>query len=647
MKIPRPVEIDFETEGIEARPSYPPKPVGVALRVPGEKAEYLAWGHPIENNCSRAHAIQRLKKVWNVAAGNVFHNGKFDVDVGETHLGLGPVAPERYHDTLFLAFLSDPHAPSLSLKPLAERRLGLKPVERDAVRDWLVEQRLATKKNWGAHICRAPGRLVGAYAIGDVARTGKLFANLYEEVVIKRSMGAAYDRERDLMPILLKMERVGLRVHHAKLRRDVARYGGEREQKEDGGWTYRGGVIGELDAAIRKKLRAPGLDLDKKDDLADALDRVGAVSSWKKTKTGRRSTAKDSIEEGIEDPKLLALLLYRGAVATCVRTFMGPWLRMADVTGGWIFTQWNQVRQSHDEGGLFGARTGRLSSSPNLQNIPTISSPNYERVIKYLKLAKLLDRFAPFPMVREYLAPDAADHYLLDRDYSQQELRILGHYEGAVLMQKYNEDPWLDVHETARQLINGMLGTSFTRRPIKDTGFGLIYGMGLDKLALKIESDKKVARTIKDAYLAIFPGLGELDAALKWRGRLNEPIRTWGGREYYVEPPKYSEKYGRMQTFDYKLLNVLIQGSAGDNTKQAMINYDRHPKRRDARMLLQVHDELLASAPKKALVHEMKVLREAMEDVKFDVPMLSEGDYGTDWFHLKTFDAKGEVKYRG
>src|SRR5689334_15163855 len=107
---PSPVELDFETDAIAARPEYPPRPVGCAVRVPGEPARYLAWGHPTENNCSRDLAIRELRRVWNAARGNVFHNGKFDVDVGETHLGLGPVAPSRYHDTLFLAFLADPHS---------------------------------------------------------------------------------------------------------------------------------------------------------------------------------------------------------------------------------------------------------------------------------------------------------------------------------------------------------------------------------------------------------------------------------------------------------------------------------------------------------------------------------------------------------
>lgn len=648
MKVPRVTALDFETEGIQGRPVYPPKPVGVAIAVPGEKPEYWAWGHPTENNCTRDLAIRRLKQVgWRRGATEemVFHHSKFDQDVAETHLGLIQLPPHRFHDTLFLAFLADPHSPSLQLKTLAERILKIPPTERDDLRDWVlthVPEAKKKKSTWGAHISRAPGGLVGRYAIGDVARTAKLFAKLYPDIVT-RGMSAAYDRERHLLPILLRTERDGFRVYHDKLRRDVLRYGGKPDA-EDG--MYRGGLIGELDAQIRKRLKAPGLDVDKKEELADALDRAGVMESWGTTKTGRRSVAKDSLIDGLSDDKLTALLLYRGAVATCVRTFMGPWLRVADATGGFVHTNWNQVRSTSDGGDGSGAKTGRLSSNPNFQNIPTTASPNYERIITALKKAKLLDAFMPFPLVRSYLAPDGADEVFLNRDYSQQELRILGHYEDSVLADRYNDDPWMDVHETARELIKSMIGVDFGRRAVKDTGFGLIYGMGLDKLAKKTGSDRATSGTLKDAYLAIFPGLKALDEGLKWRARSGEAIRTWGGREYYVEEPRFSEKYGRMQTFEYKLLNMLIQGSAADNTKQAILNYDAHPKR-EARFLLTVHDEFLSSVKKKIMAAQMRVLREAMEAVAFDVPMLSEGEWGRDWAALKPFDTKGKEVYRG
>lgn len=951
MRAPQPVAVDFETEGSEERPDYPPKPVSVSLVVPGGQPEFLSWGHPLGNNCTKDFAVRRLKRVW--GGPLVFHHSKFDVDVAQTHLGLPLPRPGMCHDTLFLAFLHDPHSRNLGLKPLAERHLGMPATERDALREWVLEHvGGARKSDWGKHIAKAPGKVVEPYAKGDSRRTLPLFKFLWADVA-RRGMLPAYERERMLMPVLLRGEREGIRVKTAKLRRDVLRYGG-RPSPEDG--VYRGGVIGELDGRIRKRLRAPGLDVDSGRELAAALDKAGVMKSWRKTPTGKLSIAKESLLEGLGDRRLLAVMLYRGALATCVRTFMAPWLETAERTGGTIHTNWNQVRQSHSAGGEAdaGARTGRLSSNPNFQNIPTSTSPNYEKLVAALKRAKLFDELAPFPMVRSYLAPDGPGEVFINRDYcfsadtevltdqgwkffpdlsrtervaqwrdgvvsfarplawqaldyagpmyrisgarstdllvsenhrclveltgavqkfafvkpeeypigharqyhagvlpgrancakaelilvvavqadariqgrradfylkkprkvrrllaalrdlkvthtlnrrcaskpgftrvsfewscvsrwlrvedgkifdraalralqpklrrffleelgywdgsikapgrnwyyasacalnseivselaavtglrsvvnkrtlpsgkkfvqvslraqawtgtdrytikrqrcqgkvycvtmpwstvivrrrgktcvtgqSQQELRILGHYEDDVLRDQYNADPWLDVHNLAQKLINEMLGSDFNRRAIKDTGFGLIYGMGKDKLAAKIGETSEVAKQVKRAYLRIFPGLEALDEGLKASAAAGEAIRTWGGREYHVEPPAFVKKFNRVQTFEYKLLNQLVQGSAADNTKQAILNYDSHPKRR-ARFLLTVHDEFLASCRKEALAEQMAVLKESMEAVRFDVPMLSEGEWGTDWADLKAFDAKGKELYR-
>lgn len=647
MKLP--ITIDFETKPIELRPKYPPEPVGVSILISGEQPEYLAWGHPIENNCTKDFAKRRLLRILKSNDQILFHHGKFDIEVGERHLGLPELPWDRYHDSLFLAFLNNPHAQSFELKVLAEKHLNMKPVERDRLRDWILRNcKGATQKNWGAFISQAPGGLVGKYSKGDTARTLPLFKKLYADIE-KRGMLEPYDRERKLMRIMLKTEQEGIHVNISKLRRDIIFYGGKYAGEDDDGKpVYQGGVLGQIDDMIRRRLKAPGLNVAKQAQLAKALDKAGVMSSWRTTKTGKLSTAKDALLEGISDKKLLALLLYRGALATCIQTFMRVWLRQAEETGGTIHTKWNQVRQSDSDGDLTGARTGRLSSSPNFQNIPIKTSPNYERLIRLLKECGLLDKLAPFPMVRSYLSPDPGGVFL-NRDYSQQELRILGHYEGSVLEEQYNNNPWLDVHDLARELINSMLGTEFIRRVIKDVGFGLIYGMGVNLLAEKTGQDQKTAKALRAAYLEIFPGLGELELGIKGRALEGKPIRTWGGREYYVEEPRYVEKFKRWMTFEYKLLNMLIQGSAADHTKQATINYHEHPKRK-ARFLLTVHDEFLASTRSRDKQHvreQMNVMKEAMEACKFAVPMLSEGEWGTDWSNLKPFDEKGKELFDG
>jgi hypothetical protein len=206
--VEKPVVVDFETDAIEQRPAYPPKPAGFSIKMPGDrKPRYLAWGHPTGNNTDFRTAQRVLKDVWASGQKVLFHNAKFDLDVAHEHMGLRDLPWHRVHDTLFLLFLHNPRARSLSLKPASEALLGMPPDERDAVRDWLVDQRIIKKRQSpGAHIAKAPGDLVGTYANGDVIRTERLFRMLYPEI-IKRGMGPAYDRERKLLPILLANER--------------------------------------------------------------------------------------------------------------------------------------------------------------------------------------------------------------------------------------------------------------------------------------------------------------------------------------------------------------------------------------------------------------------------------------------------------
>jgi DNA polymerase I-like protein with 3'-5' exonuclease and polymerase domains len=169
------VALDFESEAIDIRPTYPPKPVGLAVYAEYELPYYMAWGHPIENNSTQGQAVTVIQTLFQKPDYEfVFHNAPFDCSIIEEKFGLD-VPWERVHDTMLAAFLLDPFG-ELSLKPLAENHLGEPPTERDAVREWLVAHGIcrANDKSWAAWISKAPGALVGAYAIGDVTRTMKL-----------------------------------------------------------------------------------------------------------------------------------------------------------------------------------------------------------------------------------------------------------------------------------------------------------------------------------------------------------------------------------------------------------------------------------------------------------------------------------------
>ena len=613
--------LDFETDAIEARPLYPPRPVGFSLKMPGwRQSRYYAWGHPSGNNTSYEEARNVLAALWDSDTPILCHNTKFDYDVAVTRMGLPELDWSRLHDTLYLLFLADPHAASLSLKPSAERLLDMPPEEQDAVRNWLIEHGVVRKNDsrWGAHISKAPGDIVGRYANGDVLRTEKLF-NLLGPQISRDGMVEAYNRERRLMPILLRNEREGIRIDAARLEADLAMYEAADER---------------VCAWIRKRLKAPELNIESDVELAEALARADVVREWKLTPTGQRSVSKKNLlPSQFADKRLAAAIGYHTRIQTCMKTFMKRWLQMAsEGSGERIFTNWNQVRTSGSKGDDFsGARTGRLSSSPNFQNIPKTFEDKNDGYAHPSHIPHITE----LPLMRRYILPDKGQVFM-HRDYNQQELRILAHFEDDALLSAYRENPELDVHNFVRDEIERIGGQKLERRETKILNFGMIYGMGFGALAGGLQTTVEEARSIKKAQRAAMPGLAELEKSVKAIGQSGEPIRTWGGRLYYTEQPVIIN--GERREFSYKLLNYLIQGSASDCTKEAIIRYDAEP--REARFLVTVHDEINASSPKGALRKEMSTLRRVMESIEFDIPMLSDAKVGPSWGELTKYEEK-------
>ncbi len=603
--------LDFETEEIKDKPDYPPKPVGVSVLWNG-KNRYYAWGHPSGNNCTIAAGNTIVSRAWASGEPIVMHNAAFDIAVAMKAFNLPMLSWQRIHDTMFLLFLTDPHCRDLGLKPAAERLLGLPPNERDEVRDWLVMNGVCREKDkkWGRFISLAPGDLVGKYAKGDTLRTAKLFHKLYPEVK-NRGMLDAYARERKILPILMQNERDGMRLDCDRLQKDLERYTAAKER---------------ADRFLRKKLGDINLDSDA--ELADALEYAGVVTQWKLTATGRRSTSKKSLTPDMfSDQKIAQALGYRNRLATCIGTFMEPWLRRS--FNGRLCTTWNQVRNA-ESGGNAGTRTGRPSTrDPNFLNIPktfTDKNDGYVHPV-WLKVPEL-------PLMRVYILPDEGGVFL-HRDFNQQELRILGHFEDGGLMEAYNETPEMDIHTFVGTEIASIVGHEVPRRAVKILNFGMLYGMGLGKLAIDIGTSVDEARGLRNAQMAAIPGLKGISQSIKATVRRGEPIRTWGGREYYVEPPKVVN--GQLRDFTYKLMNYLIQGSAADFTKEALIRYDQ--AKVNGRFLVTVYDEINISAPTRHYKEEMEILRTAMEDVPgLDVPMLSDGKYGPSWGTLEKYD---------
>lgn len=620
MAIPRVTTIDLETKGIKRRPQYPPLPVSASIKYPGDRApKAYVWGHPTGNNCSQIEGYKQLRKAWN-SGELLFYNANFDTDVLETHVGCKQLPWHKIHDAMYLTFLNDPHARQLDLKSQAAVLLGMDPEERDLVQEWVMAHKKEleakfgrfTPKEWGQHISEAPGGLVGPYVNGDVVRTERLFKHLYPKIVAA-GMLEAYDRERELMPILLQNEREGMRINCEALAIDVKRY--TEAKAKATGW-------------LQKRLKAPSLNPDSPDEVVGALDRMGVVTQWNVTKGGKRSTAKKNLTVDMFNDKRVAQVLgYVGRLGTCLGTFMGPWIEMADANDR-IHPSWNQTRGG--KGG--GTRTGRPSCrDPNLLNIPKVwddKGDGYQHPTAI--------QLPPLPLIRGYVLPDDARSLFGHRDFNQQEFRLCAHFEDGKLMQAYCDNPRLDMHDFVRGEILDTTGLEFQRRMVKKINFGMLYGQGGPSLAVELSAPLPEVRALIAAQRRAIPGVagkGGLNEGLKAAGRAGEAIRTLGGRLYYCEPPAMIN--GHMVTWEYKLLNYLMQGSAADFTKQAVIDYHNAPDR-EGRFIVTVYDEINSSMPKKTWKHEQQVLDRCMSQaMRIDVPMITDGKIGPNWGNLE------------
>lgn len=606
-----PTTIDFETQAIGPRPAYPPAPVGVAIKKPGRPSRWYGWGFPTKNNCDRGDAVKALGEVWHKGP-LLFHNGKFDLDVAESHLGFTQPSWERVHDTLFQLFLYNPNADTMALKPASQLLLNMPPDEQSEVRQWLIDKGIVRADNarWGDHISDAPGDLVGKYAIGDVERTFKLH-ELLMPYIVKNDMLRAYDRERELQPILLKNERSGMRVDVRRLERDIAAL------KQ---------AIGVCDNWLRTRLGRPGLNVDSNKQIVDAFKSAGVVTDFPRTAKGGDSVSKKLLTPDMyKDPQVASAFGYRNRACTCLSVWMKKWLEQATANKGYIFTDWSQTRGTKDSGERKGARTGRLASSPPFMNIPK----KWEgKIDGYIHPAHL--EIPPLPLVRRYVLPDRGEK-ILHRDYAQQELRVLAHFEDGPIAAMYLRDPKTDFHSVMQEIINANTGLGITRDDAKIIDLALAYAMGAGKLAASLKTDVATARRIKEAQRRGMPGISMLERDIKERAEAGKPVRTWGGRLYYKEQPIYFN--GVKKDLGYKLPNTLIQGSAADMTKEAIIRYHNHPKK-TGRFLLTVHDEINVTAKS---TKELAIMKEVMESVEFSIPMVTDAKVGPNLGELKPY----------
>ena len=329
----------------------------------------------------------------------------------------------------------------------------------------------------------------------------------------------------------------------------------------------------------------------------------------KKTKTGY-STAANVLEQLETEHEIIPKLLLYRQLGKLQSTYIEGLLKVVRKDTNKIHTRYNQAL----------TQTGRLSSiDPNLQNIPI--------------------RIEEGRKIRQAFVPAVDDWIMFAADYSQIELRVLAHIANdEQLVAAFQND--LDIHtKTAMDVfhVEKEEVTSNMRRQAKAVNFGIVYGISDYGLSQSLDITRKEAKNFIERYFASFPGVKQYMEDIVQEAKHKGYVTTIMNRRRYL--PEITSRNFNVRSFaERTAMNTPIQGSAADIIKKAMI--DLHWKLKDeklqARVLLQVHDELILEAPKEELDILKKIVPEMMENtVKLNVPLKVDYEYGTSWFDAK------------
>ena len=341
--------------------------------------------------------------------------------------------------------------------------------------------------------------------------------------------------------------------------------------------------------------------------LGELLFEKLGLPALKKTKTGYSTNA--DVLEKLKDkhPVIPAIMDYR--MLTKLKSTYAEGLTHAIGADGRIHTTFQNLVTA----------TGRLSSTePNLQNIPVRTDLGAE--------------------IRKMFVPRKGC-VLVDADYSQIELRVLAHIAGDETMQEaFQRD--LDIHAVTASQVFGVAPeevTSLQRRHAKAVNFGIVYGISEFSLAEDIGVSRWEAKAYIDSYLAKYHGVGEYMKNVVADAREQGYTQTLYGRKRYI-PELKSSNFNIRSGAERIALNTPIQGSAADLIKLAMIRVDQALRENfpEAKLLLQVHDELIVECPESVAEAVAALVSREMEQVaQLSVPLLAEAKIGKSWFEAK------------
>jgi DNA polymerase I-like protein with 3'-5' exonuclease and polymerase domains len=602
------IAIDVETRDPNLKRNGPGWPtgdgevVGYAIAVDGWST-YIPIRHFGGGNLDEKIVNRWLKKVFECPADKIMHNAQYDLGWIKQ---MGFTVNGRIIDTMIIASLLDENRFSYSLNALAYDLLNKTKSEKGlnaAAQEFGVDPK--------AEMWKMPAMYVGPYAEADAELTLELW-NYFSVKLTQEDLWGVANLELDLLPCLVDMTMRGVRV-------DVNRV----ERPRDSLLKREREVMKEL-----KRVAGTGVEIWAAQSLAKSFDNLGI--DYPKTQKGAPSFTKLFLQE--HSHPVAKLIVEARNLNKTSGTFINSIMKHCHADGR-IHSHINQLRS--DDGGTV---SGRISMrNPNLQQIPA-RDPIYG------------------PMIRSLFLPEENEQWAAI-DFSQQEPRILVHYahvygktrgiplEGASeFVQAYNEKPETDFHSLVAEM------ASIPRKQAKTINLGLIYGMGVNKMSEELDIDVDEAKVLVKQYHARVPFVKGLMSGVM--NRLNDKtsggaLRSLEGRKCRFdswEPDTFAMNkalpfkeavaaYGPTtrlkRAFTYKALNRLIQASAADMTKKAMVQLHKMGKL----PLLQIHDELAMSVTN---LEEAQEIAKVMENaVLLEVPNVCDIEMGPSWGEAK------------
>jgi DNA polymerase I-like protein with 3'-5' exonuclease and polymerase domains len=602
------IAIDVETKDPNLKSNGPGWPtgdgevVGYAIAVDGWSG-YIPIRHEHGGNLDEKIVNRWLKKVFESPADKIMHNAQYDAGWIKQ---MGFDINGRIIDTMLIASILDENRFSYSLNAISYDVLGKVKVEKgltEAARSFGLDPK--------AEMFKMPAMYVGPYAEADAELTLELW-NYFQVELGKEDLWQIANLELDLLPCLVDMTWRGVRIDQDKVERT------------------RNALLKREKQVLKKIKDLVGKDVEiwAATSIAKAFEELSIP--YPRTEKGSPSFTKLFLTDHTHE--LPQLIVEARNLNKTSGTFINTIMKHCHADGR-IHSHINQIRS--DDGGTV---SGRISmNNPNLQQIPA-RDPELG------------------PLIRSLFLPEEGEQWAAI-DFSQQEPRILVHYAHVYgksrnlelngvseFVEGYRENPDMDFHTMVAEM------AGIGRKQAKVINLGMMYGMGVNKLSEQLDIPVEEAKTIIRQYHSRVPFVKGLMTGVQ--NRLNDQsssgsIRSILGRKcrfdlwepdtfgmnkalpYREAVQEYGETTRLKRAYTYKALNRLIQASAADMTKQAMVNIYKSGKT----PMIQIHDEMAMSVKNKAEAAEIAEIME--QAVLLEIPNKCDIELGPSWGEAK------------